>query len=47
MSPLSSIRTPYTTDRSKTVPSKSRLHPGRLSRTELEDLLAEDEEDQA
>jgi hypothetical protein len=41
------LRTPYTTQRAKTVPSKSRLSPGRLGRAELDDLLAEDEEDQS
>jgi hypothetical protein len=36
------LRTPFTAYRAKTVPSKTRLHPGRLSQAELEDLLAEE-----
>jgi hypothetical protein len=39
------LRTPYTTLRAKTVQSASRQHPGRLGRAELDDLLADDQDD--
>lgn len=37
------LRTPYTTQRAKTQPSRTRLHPRRLTVAELDDLLAEDD----
>lgn len=35
------FHTPYCTARAKTQPSKTRLHPSRLGRAELDELLAE------
>lgn len=42
---MTDLRTPYTTQRAKTVPSKSRLTPGRLSKAELAELLEDDDQE--
>jgi ribosome assembly protein YihI (activator of Der GTPase) len=36
---------PYTMQRAKTQPSKTRVHPGRLTKQELFELLEDDNDD--